>query len=224
MVKWKQNIEFTLITAGSLAVDTFFLISGLLLSYGYLKFKSTFRKNNVHFFGAFYFLRFFKCVEQSWYLAVDSQLYLISPIILLNLENRPLKTCMACIAACLISGFYAFIITIKNNYTAFFIEGSRGYYQFIYTAAFARMPPWLIGVVLGYLIFTNQRIRIPKAANLFLWFSCVSLMTYIILIHLVLTRNEYDPLVAAVFNSCVRPAWALGVGMIIFSCVTGHGG
>ncbi|KAJ8943187.1 hypothetical protein NQ314_009810, partial [Rhamnusium bicolor] len=108
--------------------------------------------------------------------------------------------------------------------TITYFRGNKDYLQHIYQPTFIRMPPWVIGILLGYIIFKYQQVRIPKGANICLWFFSLSLMVYLILIHVVFTRNQYDPLRSAVFNSCARSAWAIALSLIIYLCVTGHGG
>ncbi|KAJ8953085.1 hypothetical protein NQ318_013427, partial [Aromia moschata] len=164
------------------------------------------------------------CIEQSWFLSADTQLYIISPIILFNIEKKPWKTCLACLGFCVVSAAYAFIITFNNNYPTFYFEGTSEYQHYLYTPTFVRMPPWLLGMVFGYLIFKYKQISIPRGANLSLWVFSLSIMIFLILVQCWLTRSAYNVLIAATYNSLARPAWAIAFGLIIFSCVTGHGG
>ncbi|KAG5865625.1 hypothetical protein JTB14_005030, partial [Gonioctena quinquepunctata] len=166
-----------------------------------------------------------QCVEQSWYLAVDSQLFFLSPIILIYLQKKPWKTCLACICACIMSGIYTFIITTQNGYGALYTEGDKAFYENIYQATTVRMPAWLIGIIFGFLIYRYRDLKIPKVTNYFIWTSIVIFAFYLMFIHhFLLTAPDYNAYGAAFFNSCARQAWALATGMVVFLCSTGNGG
>ncbi|CAG9820129.1 unnamed protein product [Phaedon cochleariae] len=278
--KWKGYIFTSFVLSGSYAVDTFLVLSGLLLSFGVLRYHST-RKNrqfsviSIYFYRCLritpallaivlFYISIFKrlgdgpawpliskkitdccvhtwwatllfinnfldtshtCVEHSWYLSVDSQLFFVSPIILMNLIKRPWKTCLACVAACVASGLYTFIITMQNNYGAIYFEFNKSYQQYIYQPTFVRMPPWLIGFVFGFLIYKYRDMKIPKVANLIAWTFTLGLLFALIFVHLVFTRtHEYSALKSALFNSLARQGWAIGVGTVVLLCTTGNGG
>ncbi|KAJ8922594.1 hypothetical protein NQ315_007624 [Exocentrus adspersus] len=276
--QWLKSIEHSPVIGGFLAVDTFFVLSGLLLSYVFLKTHHLFKKGmpvllfymyrmlrlipallagvlfNITVFknlgdgpgwpliagkvslccyktwwATLFFISNFlplhhQCIEQSWYLSVDTQLYIISPVILKNLLKSPKKTILYCVVACLVSAVYSFVITLQNGYGAVYYEADAGFYQYIYHSTFVRMPPWLIGIVMGYLIFNYQQITIPKCISLLTWIFSLTVMTVITLAHVLFTRNDYDSFRSAVYNAAARPGWALAVALIVFLCVTGHGG
>ncbi|XP_074037523.1 nose resistant to fluoxetine protein 6 isoform X2 [Leptinotarsa decemlineata] len=165
-----------------------------------------------------------QCVEQAWYLAVDSQLFFISPIILIYFLKMPWRTSSMCIVACIISALYAFVITVQNELGATYIEGNQAYLERIYGSTFVRMPPYLIGLIFGFLLYKYQKIKIPMVTNLFLWISTFAACCALIAVHQVFTGNNYDSVRAGLFNSCARPAWALVTGSVVFLCSTGHGG
>nr|CAH7715537.1 unnamed protein product [Callosobruchus chinensis] len=279
-LKWKYTLPGVISGAAVLAVDMFFSFSGLLLSYGYLKYRSTVANvTNTNLIalqlyrilrlwpaliamimftigvlkhlgdGPFWTLLMAKvagscfkygwaniffvnnyldpnqqCLEQTWYLAVDSQLFLLSPILLIALSKAPLKTCFACIGACLVSGLYAFIITYQNNYAALYHEGNKVYQQYIYLSTFVRMPSWLIGFVTGVIIFYYRNVKLQQVTVLFAWIASISTLTYLVMLHLTFLTNDYDPIKAAMFNSAARPAWSIAICLIVFLCSSGHGG
>ncbi|XP_074037585.1 nose resistant to fluoxetine protein 6 isoform X1 [Leptinotarsa decemlineata] len=166
-----------------------------------------------------------QCIEQSWYIAVESQVFLISPILLIYFLKTPWKTSLLCIGICILSGLYAFVITVQNELGAIYLEGSKEYLENIYGSTLVRMPPYFMGLVFGFLLHKYQTIKIPTFTNVFLWISTFTAFVSLILLHQVFTRNDdYDPIRAGLFNSCARQAWALVTGSIVFLCCTGHGG
>nr|XP_023022340.1 nose resistant to fluoxetine protein 6-like [Leptinotarsa decemlineata] len=142
-----------------------------------------------------------QCIEQSWYIALESQVFLVSPILLIYFLKTPWKTSLLCIGICVLSGLYAFVITVQNELGAIYLEHNFK--------------------ILSNL--TNQFIF--QFTNVFLWISTFTAFVSLILLHQVFTRNDdYDPIRAGLFNSCARQAWALVTGSIVFLCCTGHGG
>nr|XP_023019748.1 O-acyltransferase like protein-like [Leptinotarsa decemlineata] len=136
----------------------------------------------------------------------------------------PWRTSSMCIVACIISALYAFVITVQNELGATYIEGNQAYLERIYGSTFVRMPPYLIGLIFGFLLYKYQKIKIPMVTNLFLWISTFAAYCALIAVHQVFTGNNYDSVRAGLFNSCARPAWALVTGSVVFLCSTGHGG
>lgn len=63
----------------------------------------------------------FKCVGQSWYLAVETQLHFLAPIFLFNIVKHPKWTIAGLICTGLGSCFFASILTWVNDYDASFI-------------------------------------------------------------------------------------------------------
>ncbi|CAH1957146.1 unnamed protein product [Acanthoscelides obtectus] len=166
----------------------------------------------------------YQCLDQTWYLAVDSQLFMLSPILLISMCKAPLKTCLACIGACVISGLYAFILTYQNEYGAIYYEGNREYHRYIYLSTFVRMPSWLIGFVTGVILYNYRNVKLKQVTVLFGWAFSILTLVYLVMAHSSFLKNDYDLVKAALFNSAARPAWSIAICVIVFLCSSGHGG
>uniref|UniRef100_A0A6P7FB36 Nose resistant to fluoxetine protein 6-like n=1 Tax=Diabrotica virgifera virgifera TaxID=50390 RepID=A0A6P7FB36_DIAVI len=166
-----------------------------------------------------------KCVDQAWYLAVDSQLFFLSPIIIIGLLRNPFKTCLTCIGVCILSGIYTFCITLNYHLGSSFFEFNLHFQQHIYMSTIVRLPAWFIGIIFGYIIFEYRNTKIPKAARLFAWTLVFTIISGVILVHLVFMRSdEYNALNSAVFNACVRQLWALAIALTVLLCRTDREG
>uniref|UniRef100_A0A1B6D6A1 Nose resistant-to-fluoxetine protein N-terminal domain-containing protein n=1 Tax=Clastoptera arizonana TaxID=38151 RepID=A0A1B6D6A1_9HEMI len=198
----------------TIAVEIFFLLSGLLVSYNFLKSRNCGKEFNLF---QYYFHRYLRltpslalvilleasliyqvsegpiwkrligastkrceenwwssllyisnyvhpysmCMVQSWYLSVDMQLYLISPLLLIPLQrnaNRGLKIILVCFIATVVASF--------SNAWFFGLQGggnvSRNKKVEInhgaeYVLTHVRAASWLIGLALGYFIYEYKQ-------------------------------------------------------------------
>ncbi|XP_063215655.1 nose resistant to fluoxetine protein 6-like [Bacillus rossius redtenbacheri] len=181
------------------------------------------------------------CLETGWYLAVDMQLYVASPLLLYPLWRRP-RAGLALLAA-LLAASVTVPAAITATYrqpglpsfnlfkgTDFVLKTGRYYDHFnlLYTPAYARMGPYVLGLGLGYLmhLFRNKEIILSKLTVLAGWTASAALMLTIIFgcRGMYLDITEYDVVEASVFGGCHRTVWALAVAWVIFACEKGYGG
>nr|CAI5859350.1 unnamed protein product [Callosobruchus analis] len=166
-----------------------------------------------------------QCLDHIWYLAVDSQLFLLSPILLIGLSKAPLKTCCACIGACLISALYTFTVTYQNDYAALIHQSvDSAYRKTIYQSTFVRMSSWLIGFVAGVVLFHYRHVKLQQITAFFAWVFSISTLVYIVKLHLEFFEMDHDPAVKAAFSSAAKPAWCIAICVMVFLCSSGHGG
>ncbi|KAF2898405.1 hypothetical protein ILUMI_07770 [Ignelater luminosus] len=285
MLEWFLNKENMIVLGGTVSVDTFFLLGGLLVSYGFLVATSKGFKFNIFIY---YFHRFLRltpllailvlihatvlkhlgtgplwnyfitglsrscetywwstllyiqnyvnpdgmCMKHTWYLSTDTQLFLLSPLILLPLKHWP-KIGLA------LTGFLT-LCSIITSFTVGWIDELYGfiaasvsnadYGRHYYIVPHTRAAPWLMGIILGYIIFDikqkRSKISINTFINILLW-----LVSLAILLACVFTGQNtledtyvYDKFTNAVYIALLRPGWALGVSWVMFACITGHGG
>lgn len=99
----------------------------------------------------------------------------------------------------------------------------------IYFPTHARCGPWLIGMLIGYIMFhtREKKLKINKPVNTLMWISTICLMMSIIFGFFpfqVMTGNTTTLLENAFFNATFRIGWGLAIGWIIFACQNGSGG
>ncbi|GIY61096.1 nose resistant to fluoxetine protein 6 [Caerostris extrusa] len=107
-----------------------------------------------------------QCVAWCWYLAVDMQFYIISPLfmILLQRSSRIGYSLIGVVtfASCLAN----FVMTIQNNLLdgparlclhlveLSYLDRFLSYFNLVYQMPYTRIPPYLIGIALGYYFYT----------------------------------------------------------------------
>ncbi|KAJ8916787.1 hypothetical protein NQ315_005792 [Exocentrus adspersus] len=289
VMEWVESSRSMTIASGTLSVDSFFLMSGALLVYGY--FKSKHNRINFNIF-QFYFHRFLRitpalaatvlvsanlakymgsgpkwnyisvledgckkywwsiltytqnyvvsandmCLPHTWYLCIDMQLYLISPLILIPLWKYPklgLTMVLGSIATFVIVPFaVAYSTGIPALITNFKVDTSliEDFYVYYYMKTHTRPAPWCIGLALGYLLakiefegkFTYTLNKIIVVSS---WVVClVVLITCVYGGHSDLLKADYNQLENSFYIGFVRPVWAACLAWVIFACVSGHGG
>ncbi|XP_071944600.1 nose resistant to fluoxetine protein 6-like [Antedon mediterranea] len=179
-----------------------------------------------------------QCLSWSWYLANDMQFFAISPLIFLLLWKN-WKVGFASISSLCVLSFAATASITKywglpadgswdnakyNNrtYESEYPDGDR-----IYGKPYCRIPAYLVGVSLGYILYKidKKKLRIPKVAILLGW--CAAIATGLAVVYGLWNSHKGEQLPqasAVVYNTLSRFAWSVAVAWVIFACVTGYGG
>ncbi|XP_044749794.1 uncharacterized protein LOC123310390 [Coccinella septempunctata] len=166
------------------------------------------------------------CAVHTWYLAIDTQLYILSPLIIIGLRKFPKKTILIMVSIILLSICAAFEVTWQKKLGATFLNQNPLEYKNLYTPTHIRVPPWLLGAITGYLIakYKGQKLNLDKISVLILWIISVGSLLFILLIQKAYHDNDYNVWYSAIYNSLARPLWGAAVCMIIVLCVFGKGG
>ncbi|XP_014670481.1 PREDICTED: nose resistant to fluoxetine protein 6-like [Priapulus caudatus] len=290
--KRSTSFLYQILTNGDVAVDTFFLMSGILVTYWTIKRLQT-RGNcgDWWFWTRFYLHRWWrlaplygfviliactllirmakgplyalpqmtldmckrnwwtnllfinnfyptegqeKCLSWSWYLAVDVQCYIVSPLFILLLHTRKrlgIALVLAAIAGSivltgLLSAHYGLPVTAFGRPSKNTTDAAVDY---IYEKPWTRCPPFLLGMLLGY-TFTcmkTRKLKINMAVVVANWFISAALMLAVLFglyDHYQNPGAQHNEAVKAIYNACHRCAWSIGVAWIAFACETGNGG
>ncbi|XP_012934636.1 nose resistant to fluoxetine protein 6 [Aplysia californica] len=172
------------------------------------------------------------CFKWGWYLAVDMQFFLVSPLIIAPLYFLPLLGYASAGLFFLATTVSPFVLTMTRNYGPGIGEvkghkdaGDSFYY--LYSAPYCRMGPYIIGMLTGYVLYRcDLRVRIPRVVNLIGWAlaTAVALAVLYGLYPYADGTEKIDLVLSAFYNSLSRSAWGLCVAWVIFACVTGNGG
>ncbi|XP_072041407.1 nose resistant to fluoxetine protein 6-like [Amphiura filiformis] len=282
-----QSVKFTsrVVTESGLGVDTFFFLSGFLVSF--LTLKQLAKGNGKINWALFYFHRFWRitptymvslavwmnlllkwghgpshdivgkdthdvCQKQWWYyllyinnlypypgsttenvLADDMQFFIISPFIL-YLLYRFWKAGMLAIVVLFLTSFGSTIYLCMYWGLGF---ANTGYYNdraakdtrpgddYIYTKPWHRIPPYLIGILFGYMLckLKGRNIEIGWWKNILGWFIAAS--TALTIIYVGQATSPDTPQWAAVlYNTFGRTMFSMSVVWVAFSCIMGYGG
>ncbi|XP_055606762.1 nose resistant to fluoxetine protein 6 isoform X2 [Uranotaenia lowii] len=283
----EQEVLFQAILNGAYSVDTFFFISGFLVSYIYFRTNAKgklevlskgvneFTAGTYHFIGLvgyrfvrlttpyFYVLgvvevtmRYLEqnsvfepptrdhvtcpkywwrnilyintlfpveqmCMLWSWYLADDTQFYIIGAIILI-IAVRHFKFAAAVMTCFMVSSWATTgYIAFSNNHMPN-ADDPFALFDKIYDKPWTRLGPYLIGMSLGWILFkTNCKIHMPKIVVASGWTISLGMILYLLfgLFNTTLTRFA-----AAAYSALCHTAWALSCAWVILACSTGHGG
>ncbi|KAK7866349.1 hypothetical protein R5R35_003276 [Gryllus longicercus] len=173
------------------------------------------------------------CLGHTWYLAVDMQLFWLSPLVLLPLWKLPRCIALSWSSLLLLVGWAVpFTIVYVKELTPLFAAGGlqtlfdtmKYYYWPVYT----RYVPWLLGVLLGYILreARKEKPELSRWQILLGW----TLSTVLMLAALYgaypfqQPTYVYNGVEIAFWLSLFRVMWSLGLGWIIFACDQGYGG
>ncbi|KAK0083724.1 hypothetical protein PV325_008322 [Microctonus aethiopoides] len=145
------------------------------------------------------------CMLWSWYVADDTQFYVIGAVILVIATNH-FKVAAFSVTILLISSWFTTgYIALMNNHMPS-LDDPLALFDKIYDKPWTRLGPYLIGmsttVVIGWLLSS----------------ACLLSLLY------GLYEAELSPMTAAAYSSLSHSAWALGLSWIVVACSTGYGG
>ncbi|KDR21236.1 Nose resistant to fluoxetine protein 6 [Zootermopsis nevadensis] len=176
------------------------------------------------------------CLVHSWYLMVDMQLYVISPIILLLLLAWNKKRALITVGVLIWVGMF---VTFNVNYWLKLPVGlpiderSKWPLKNMYdnVATHTRFSSWMIGNAVGYILYsyrTKGKIEIEMSPTtlLFGWVSTTMAFVYSLFGVITFQHPNYEVLAVsdALYNSTYHAFWSLGVGWIIIACESNYGG
>ncbi|KAG5866663.1 hypothetical protein JTB14_004654 [Gonioctena quinquepunctata] len=172
------------------------------------------------------------CVGQSWYLNVDMQLYLFSPLILFLLQKytkTAISLLMASTLASIAASFWIAYDEQLSGITSNFYSKvpAQTYMDDYYLKTQTRAAPWLMGVILGYFLTrdVSKHAKIPKVLSTFVWIVIILVMIICVFGgHSTLRSPNYDRMGNALYIALVRPAWSVCAAWMIWACATNQGG
>ncbi|XP_071445528.1 nose resistant to fluoxetine protein 6-like [Hetaerina americana] len=173
------------------------------------------------------------CLVQSWYLAADMQMCLLSPLLIYPLWRWPRKGAALLILATAISVALPFATTYAYQLPGFYHVGTsnaalNAYMQYVYMATHNRMAPYLVGLALGCLLHKLRmvKVKINQVSAGVAWVACFVVLYAVIFgpYDMFQFNHPYDVMEASFFGAFHRFAWAIAVGWLIFACSNGYGG
>ncbi|XP_055915470.1 nose resistant to fluoxetine protein 6-like [Eupeodes corollae] len=280
LITWYKELWSMHILHGTVSVDSFFFISGLLVAW--LGFKELDRTNGklnvimmyVHryirltpvvgavllfafsinpilYTGPFkyvslgknecdssnwwpillYISNYFRvssCFDQTWYLAVDFQLYVLSPLLLIPMWKWGKKFAPVLILICLLSIGSVMFVYISKGFTSLITGTYPDEWKLTYIPTHARCPPWIVGLGFGYFMHVNRNntIQIPKKYQILGWIMSFSILLAIVFgpYFTISANGDGTVLEAASYEAWKRVSWAVALAWIVFACHFGFGG
>ncbi|XP_070555368.1 nose resistant to fluoxetine protein 6-like [Ptychodera flava] len=172
------------------------------------------------------------CMGWSWYLAVDMQLYVISPVFIVTFYKSWKAGLFLSIGTTLCSfGICAYLATVQGMPvgmdTRLYRQAKYETGEWIYSKPYYRIPQYLVGVGLGYVLFKlkGKTVRINKILNVFLWCVAAAIALAVVYgVYPTATGHRLTQFAAVIYNVLHRFAFSVSIGWVIFACATGNGG
>nr|XP_045595367.1 nose resistant to fluoxetine protein 6-like [Procambarus clarkii] len=177
------------------------------------------------------------CLDNCWYTAVDMQLLLILPLMLLPVVYFGLPGLMSLTVATVGSVLVPLILTIVYNLPPVPIQPSLitthfEYMWRVYLVPWCRAGPWLVGVWTAFFLRRPNatRINIPKVVVVLGYVAAIALGLVLVLglypyNHVLPDKNWKDyPAMSAIYGALARPVWGMCLAWVVISCHTGNAG
>jgi len=170
------------------------------------------------------------CINWVWYLANDMQFFIVAPLMIVPLFYS-LPVGLLCVGLFLAgsfaaSGFSAGYYNIPANPFVYFINGVAPdpNADALYFRPYHRIPPYLVGIVLGYLLFKKARL-VNWFGYILLWVLATGLCMSTVY-GLYPTWHQHLPTLAenVIYQMFSRFAWGIGLAFAVFACHNGYGG
>ncbi|XP_059481090.1 nose resistant to fluoxetine protein 6-like [Neocloeon triangulifer] len=170
------------------------------------------------------------CIGPAWYLCVDMQLALLSPIVIIPLIKWP-KYGLGILGFLTLSSMVAvFTVTYVERFPWTYVsiggQDLARYIDVFYSNTPLRAIPYLVGMALGYILSRKTKISIPKWGIALGWLLSAAICLTIVFTILIVYAEDYvyEPVAASFYATFHKFGWAIGVGWVIWACVNGYGG
>ncbi|KAH9642829.1 hypothetical protein HF086_008460 [Spodoptera exigua] len=173
------------------------------------------------------------CVPHSWYMAIDFQLYVVSPLVLFWVfSGKKLHSWIALIgsltAVLIGSTIYCFNINRQagNLVPSRFSEMMDYMFEY-YFNTLTRASPFFVGMICGYILhlYRKSRIQIPWFVVVFFWACSAGILGGIFYFKYRIKQFDWEnQLVDNLMNSFMRPIYAVAICWLIIACVHGYSG
>ncbi|XP_074109043.1 uncharacterized protein LOC141533851 [Cotesia typhae] len=170
------------------------------------------------------------CMGHSWYLAVDMQLFWVSPLIIYPLYKKPKLGLIILSAAIAASIITPAVVAAVNKFTVALkpigdLSNTVDMMLYFYIVAYTRAGPWVLGVLLGYILATGRRLPTPGGRKLG-WILAILAFLYSFFTYRIYQQDDYEwNIYWETFQAAfARHFWAFGVCWIIYVSALSHGG
>lgn len=164
------------------------------------------------------------CAMHTWYLSVDFQLFVLSPLLIYPALRFGWKYLWVLLALAVASSVFVTMTCLNHKFNALgLLFDAQEYHYLVYFPTHARMGPWFIGMIVGYIIFESRarEIRMNKALVGLLWLMSISALVLVLsLLHSAyqIEDNQLTELEASMFKGFSRLVWSISIAWIIFAC------
>ncbi|CAK9821800.1 Nose resistant to fluoxetine protein 6 [Anthophora retusa] len=158
------------------------------------------------------------CMLWSWYMANDTQFYILG-IFLLLLSIKYLKAVVGVVLFLIVSSWFTtFSVAYSNDYVAR-VQEPFALFDELYDKPWLRAGPYFVGIITGYILFkTNCKLKLPLVTRTIGWILSSVIMFSVV--YGLYPGNLTVP-VSSVYAALGHTAWAISVSFIVIQCCTG---
>jgi peptidoglycan/LPS O-acetylase OafA/YrhL len=176
------------------------------------------------------------CMGWTWFLAADTQMYILSPIVILPayfFSILGLFPLMVLLVAVLIT--IAAIVTV-NEFPANVASfkrlpgggGSIAYENMVYVRFYTRAAPYLIGMAVGYYLARRDRYKrvwSNKLISLIVWLAAFALgITVVYGLYDYNHGHQYPQVASTLYLTFSSALWGVCLAWVVYACTTRNAG
>ncbi|XP_055326560.1 nose resistant to fluoxetine protein 6 [Sitodiplosis mosellana] len=164
------------------------------------------------------------CMLWSWYLADDTQFFIVGAFILI-IAVKHFKVASTMLIAFVVSSWATTsLIAFQNNHIPN-TDDPLALFDKIYDKPWTRLGPYMVGMCVGWFLFEytkgNRKIRMSRTTLVVGWFSSSFCLLWLIY---GLYNVKLGAFSAAAYSSLSHSAWAMSLAWIVIACSSGYGG
>ncbi|KAH8247739.1 hypothetical protein KR038_009246 [Drosophila bunnanda] len=171
------------------------------------------------------------CLGHTWYLSVDMQLFILSPILLISLYKWGKKAAAGIFVLIVLLSGCLFATMMVNNYSMMFFQGLFNFDSMnkMYFATHTHATPWLIGFLFGYFLYLNKgkRFQLSWISVWSGWILCLAMIFTSIFALYPAAQSSTPPLstlAESFYYTLTRVGWPMALCWVVFACMQGYGG
>ncbi|KAI1289383.1 Nose resistant to fluoxetine protein 6 [Halotydeus destructor] len=175
------------------------------------------------------------CLFHTWFLALDTQLYVIAPILIFPLYKHAKVGCALIAGACSMSMAAIATQTIINKYppvpifritTVDYLEKLEDYVTNLFFKPMVHISPYSVAILCAYLVFKGTKITLPSLARKVGWAASFACKVGIIFAVYPWNKGTSEPsaAISAIYAATCRTIWALTLTWDIIMLSGGSGG
>ncbi|XP_028030312.1 nose resistant to fluoxetine protein 6-like [Bombyx mandarina] len=173
------------------------------------------------------------CLPHTWYLAIDVQLHILSPLVLFWVLGRRKRIAWSALVMALATALIASsIYNTINKFSSGPVIPSRpddqeDYMIYFYLHTLTRCSPFFVGMIYGYLmhLYRDRKFIMSMFHAVLIWICMGVLAASVLYVSNPIMQLDWDNQpVDTLINCLKRPIWAMAVGWLVFACAQGYGG
>ncbi|XP_013404099.1 nose resistant to fluoxetine protein 6 [Lingula anatina] len=163
------------------------------------------------------------CMSWCWYIDNDIQFYIVAPLFMLPLYWKPVVGLVILLLG-LIANIIESYFTLAGLKAHSFFLGDDFYYHY-YIIPWCRIGPYLIGLLVGFLLNKTQcKIKMNKYFVALGWIVSIACCTLLVFVKYDDVKNgPWSKEGSIMYEIISKPMWGFALGWIIIACATGHG-